>query len=305
MNDFRKLPRFAQYTWFVLLYNLIVILWGAYVRATGAGAGCGSHWPLCNGEIIPRAPQIETVIEFTHRLSSGLALILILVLLIWAWRAFPTGHRVRKGATACAVLILLEALFGAGLVLFEWVAQDASLGRVISMPVHLVVTFVLLAALSLTGWWAAGGNGLRLQGRGWPAWGWLLGLAGVLVIGMTGAVTALGDTLFPAETLAEGLQQDLDPQAHFLLRLRVWHPLISVGVGFFLLFYTYFFGHTHASPAVRWFSKALFALVIVQWVAGMVNIALLAPVWMQLLHLLLADLTWIALALLGAAAFEG
>jgi heme A synthase len=299
-----SVSRFAKYTWFVLFYNLIVILWGAYVRATGSGAGCGSHWPLCNGEVLPRAPQIETVVEFTHRLSSGLALIFIVVLVVWAWRAFPAGNRLRKGAVACLGLILLEALFGAGLVLFAWVAQDASLGRVISMPVHLIVTFLLLAAIAFTGWWASGGKALRLQGRGWPAWGWLVGLLGVVIIGMTGAVTALGDTLFPAETLAAGLQQDLSPQAHFLVRLRIWHPLISAGVGFYLLAYAYFYGNTHPNPAARTFSQALFALVITQWVAGLVNVALLAPVWMQLLHLLLADLTWIALVLLGAAAFQ-
>jgi heme A synthase len=298
-----NLSRFAKYTWFVLFYNLIVILWGAYVRATGSGAGCGSHWPLCNGEVLPIAPRIETVIEFTHRLSSGLALIFIVVLVIWAWRAFPAGHRVRKGAVACVALILVEALFGAGLVLFKWVAKDESLGRVISMPTHLVVTFLLLAVISLTAWWASGGRGLKLGGN-LAVWGWLLGLLGVVIIGATGAVTALGDTLFPAQTLAAGLQQDLSAQAHFLVRLRIWHPLISAAVGFYLLFFAYFFGMSRPTPVVSTFAKVLFSLVIAQWIAGMVNVALLAPVWMQLLHLLLADLTWVALVLLGAAAFQ-
>ena len=68
------MSRFAKYSWIVLVYNLVVILWGAYVRATGSGAGCGSHWPLCNGEVIPRAPEVETLVEFTHRLSSGLGI---------------------------------------------------------------------------------------------------------------------------------------------------------------------------------------------------------------------------------------
>ncbi len=47
---------FSRYAWGVLLWNVLVALWGAYVRATGSGAGCGSHWPTCNGEILPRAP---------------------------------------------------------------------------------------------------------------------------------------------------------------------------------------------------------------------------------------------------------
>lgn len=300
--------RFAKYAWFNIFYNLLVILWGAYVRASGSGAGCGNHWPLCNGEVLPRAPQIETVIEFSHRLSSGLALILIVVLFAWAWRAYPAGSLVRKGAGACLALILLEALFGAGLVLFEWVAQDASLGRAISMPSHLVVTLLLLAALSLTAWWASGGKALHLQGcglhRSWQSWSWVLGLLGMIVIGATGAVTALGDTLFPAETLAAGLQQDLSAQAHFLVRLRVIHPLISMVVGFFLMFHAYFFGWTHRSLATRRLARILFLLIVTQWAAGLINVALLAPIWMQLVHLLLADLAWISLILLGAASFE-
>ena len=121
-----KLTNFAKFAWGVLVYNLLVILWGAYVRATGSGAGCGSHWPLCNGEVIPRAPQIETIIEFTHRLMSGLSLLLVILLLIWAFRAYPRGSIVRKGAVLCMVFIITEALVGAGLVLFEWVAHDAS-----------------------------------------------------------------------------------------------------------------------------------------------------------------------------------
>jgi heme a synthase len=296
--------RFAKYTWFVLAYNFLVILWGAYVRATGSGAGCGSHWPLCNGDVIPRAPQIETIVEFTHRLTSGFSLILVVILFLWAWRATPKGNLIRKGAAACLGLILLEALFGAGLVLFKWVAKDESLGRLISMPAHLVVTFLLLAAISLTGWWASGGKALRIQGRGWPAWGWILTLVGVTIIGMSGAITALGDTLFPAGSLAAGLQQDISSQAHFLERVRVAHPVISALVGFYLLGYAYFYGITRPQRLAQTLSKALIVLVVAQWLAGIVNIALLAPVWIQLVHLLLADLVWVTLVLLGAAIFS-
>jgi heme A synthase len=143
-----QLTRFAKYAWGVLAYNILVILWGAYVRATGSGAGCGSHWPLCNGEVIPRAEQVETLIEFAHRLTSGLSLLLVVGLLVWAFRSYPKGHLVRLGAGLSMFFIITEALVGAGLVLFEWVAQDVSSGRVISMAVHLVNTFLLLASLT-------------------------------------------------------------------------------------------------------------------------------------------------------------
>jgi heme A synthase len=94
-----------------------VILWGAFVRATGSGAGCGSHWPLCNGELVPRAPQVETVIEFIHRATSGLAFLLVLGLFVLAWRVYPKGDLVRRAAALSFLFIVTEALVGAGLVL--------------------------------------------------------------------------------------------------------------------------------------------------------------------------------------------
>ena len=50
---------FARFAGAVLGYNLLVIVWGAYVRASGSGAGCGNHWPLCNGVVVPNAPLPE------------------------------------------------------------------------------------------------------------------------------------------------------------------------------------------------------------------------------------------------------
>src|ERR1035437_1911752 len=125
--------RFAAYAWAVLGFNVLVVLWGAYVRATGSGAGCGNHWPMCNGEVIPRAPRIATIIEFTHRVTSGIALVAIAGLVFWAFRAYPARHRVRLGAVFSGVFILTEALIGAGLVLFEHVAKNASNARAFSL----------------------------------------------------------------------------------------------------------------------------------------------------------------------------
>ena len=298
-----KLNHFAKYSWFVLVANLLVILWGAFVRATGSGAGCGAHWPLCNGEVVPRAPEIETIIEFAHRMSSGVVMLLVLGLLIWAFRQYPKKHPVRLGATLSAIFIITEALVGAGLVLFEWVAYDQSLERVVSISVHLVNTFLLLAALTLTAWWASGGQPVSLRNRGGAAWAFGIGFLGVLLIGVTGAITALGDTLFPAGSLAEGIRQDFEATAHFLVRLRVWHPLIAIGVGFYILFVSGVAAMWEEDRTRRKITVMLFALVIVQWLAGLINVLLLAPVWMQLVHLLLADLVWICWVLLAAVVF--
>lgn len=299
----KQLSRFAKYAWGVLAYNLLVILWGVYVRASGSGAGCGSHWPLCNGEVIPQSPQVQTLIEFTHRLMSGLSLILVVGLIVWAFRAYPKGHPARLGASLSMFFIITEALVGAGLVLFSWVAQNASIGRVISMSVHLVNTFFLLASLTLTAWWSSGGDRLRLRGQGLALWGLGLGLLGVIILGVTGSITALGDTLFPASSLAAGIQQDFSPTSHFLIRLRVWHPLIAITVGLYLIFVSLLLAMFRPSPRMKRFTMLLSGLFVLQLAAGLINLVLLAPVWMQLLHLLLADSVWIALVLLAANTF--
>ena len=300
-----KLSRFAKYAWGVLAYNVAVVLWGAFVRASGSGAGCGSHWPLCNGVVIPQSPQIETLIEFTHRLMSGLALLLVVGLIVWAFRAYSKGHPARLGAGLSMFFIVTEALVGAGLVLFEWVAQDASTGRVISMAVHLANTFLLLASLTLTAWWASGGAPMRLRGQGLALWALGLGALGVLALGVTGAITALGDTLFPSASLAEGMRQDLLPTAHFLVRLRVWHPIIAVTVGLYLIFAAGLVAMFRPTPANKRTAIGLIVLFLLQLGAGLLNLALLAPVWMQIVHLLLADSVWIALVLLSASALSG
>jgi heme A synthase len=273
------------------------------VRATGSGAGCGSHWPLCNGEVIPRAPRIETIIEFSHRLSSGIAFLLVLGLFVWAFRIYPKGHSVRLGASISLLFIITEALVGAGLVLFEWVAQDASAGRVISMAVHLINTFLLLASLTLTSWWASGGSRLSLQGREGLLLVFCMGFVGVIFIGVSGAITALGDTLFPADSLIEGVRQDINPAAHFLIRLRVWHPIIAITVGLYLIFIAGLLAYLREDVLVKRFAGALIGLFILQLVAGLINLLLLAPVWMQLVHLLLADMVWITLVLFTATEF--
>src|SRR5579859_5928934 len=101
--------RFRRFAWGVLGYNILVILWGAYVRASGSGAGCGSHWPLCNGEVVPAAKTIEQAIEFTHRLTSALAVMSAAALWLWSFRVFPRGHRGRKTAALSIVFLIMEA----------------------------------------------------------------------------------------------------------------------------------------------------------------------------------------------------
>jgi cytochrome c oxidase assembly protein subunit 15 len=290
--------RLARFAWLALAYTLAVILWGAYVRASGSGAGCGAHWPLCNGEIIPRSPSVETLIEYSHRLTSGLALLSVVVLLVWTRRAVPARHPARRGAAWSVFFMLTEAAVGAGLVLFELVADNATMARAMFMAVHLVNTFFLVAAQTLTAWWLSGGRGVSIDTRHATAAIWVGLAAALLLSGMSGAVAALGDTLYPASSHAEGLAQTLSSSSHILLRLRALHPLIAVVTGVVLMFAAPRLadGDTTGSRLGR----AVLLLAAVQMLGGLVNVLLLAPVWMQMVHLLLADLLWIVFVLLGA-----
>jgi heme A synthase len=296
------MTRFTRYAWLTLAFNVLVVLWGAIVRATGSGAGCGSHWPFCNGEVIPRSPRIETVIEFSHRLSSGIAGLLVVGLLVGAFRLFPRGHAARKAAVWAMVFMVSEAALGAALVKYRLVADNPSMNRAAVMGAHLTNTFLLLAALALTAYFVGGGARFRLLGRGWWSGGFGLGLLGLLVSGVSGATAALGDTLFPSRTLAQALQQDLSPTAHLLIRLRVFHPAIAIASGLLALFLAMRLLKMTQGPETRRFAGWTAALVFTQILMGTVNVLLLAPVWLQVVHLLMADLLWIAFVLLGASA---
>lgn len=298
--------RLARFGWSVVAWNLLVILWGAFVRATGSGAGCGQHWPLCNGVAVPRDPSIATLIELTHRLTSGLALVGLLVLVVAVWRARPAGHPARRAAGWSMLFMLTEAGVGAGLVLFELVADNRSMARALFMAVHLANTFLLLGAMTLTARWLEDRPaGLSIANRGGRAA--ILGTLalGLIVVGVSGAVAALGDTLFPATSLSHALAQDLSPTSHVLLRLRVIHPSLAVAVAFALMVAAPRLPIEDGSGPAFGPGSRVALLAGVQVALGSLNVLLLAPVWLQLVHLLVADLLWIALVLLAAASLAG
>jgi len=294
--------RFATFAWGVLAYNLLVILWGAYVRASGSGAGCGEHWPKCNGEIIPRAPAVETLVEFSHRVTTGLSGLLVIGLMVWAFRAYARRSPVRLGAVLTFVFVLTEGLVGALQVKLGLTADNASVARAVIGSIHLLNTFLLLAAMLLTAWWASGGPAVQLRGQGWLGALLWAGLAATLLVGATGAITALGDTLFPVSSFREGLRQDLDPTAHFMIQLRIYHPMSAVAVGIYSLILGWLARTQRPGRATQLLSYALAGLFLAQLVVGAFNAYLLAPIWLQLFHLLMAQLVWMALVLLTAAA---
>lgn len=299
------LPRLA---WAALIYNVLVILWGAVVRITGAGAGCGDHWPLCNGVVVPQSPTLHTVIEFSHRLTSAASGLLAIALIVLAFRAVPRGHPARLGAVVSFGLILLEGLVGGVQVLLGLTADSTDPARGFVQGIHLANTFLLLAALLLTALWASGAPGLRLRRQGLVG-GWsYVGLGLMLVLGMAGAVTALGDLLFlPADgsTPIETVKRDFAVTASVIENLRVVHPMLAVLTSAFLVWLGVFLRRERPGAEVRRWSAVLWGVLAVQMVAGFSNVILKAPGWMQLVHLLLALALWLALVMLVYRALTG
>ena len=297
-NPLRGRRAFQIYAAAVLLVNVAVILWGALVRATGSGAGCGEHWPLCNGVVVPQAPVVATIIEFTHRVTSGLSLIAVLGLFVWSRRLAPK-HPARKASAFALFFEVMEALIGAGLVLLGHVGVNPSVARGYSLSIHLVNTLFLLAALTIAVW-AGGETALRWNAKPRVRWAFVFCGAGLLILGVSGAIAALGDTLFRTSSLAAGWHQDFAAGVHPFVRLRIWHPVIAVIVtaSTGLLCFAVI-GRRESEGAVR-AAWILAGLIVVQLAVGMINLGLLAPVPLQLIHLFFADALWIAFVVLAA-----
>jgi len=290
----RRTANFSAYAWGVLAWNFFVILWGAYVRASGSGAGCGNHWPLCNGEVVPQNPQIATFIEFTHRITSAAALLAVIALAGWSISLFPKEHRARRAAILSVVFLMFEALLGAGLVLLQFVGNDASTGRAFYLSLHLVNTQFLLASLALTAWFSRDVSQSRLRLS--PAVAGTLPAA--ILVSVTGVIAALGDTLYPASSLAEGIRQDVSSATSFLVRLRVAHPVMAVLVAAYFVSVAVTIIRAKSNPLKARIALYVLVLTVAQLCAGAINLVLLAPIFMQIFHLLFADLVWLALLLL-------
>lgn len=278
---------YRAFSWFTLAFCVAVILWGAYVRATGSGAGCGRHWPLCNGEVIPLEPQLKTMIEFSHRLSSGISLLLVIGLFVWTRRLFPKGSFQRKIGALAFLAIVLEALVGAMLVLMRYVELDQSVGRAVSISLHLVNTLFLLATLTIVAFvpseavprWSIPEAKLRLWTR--------CLLAGFVFLGALGALTALGDTLFPVSQRSESESR------HFLEQIRIFHPIAALA--WFGALWPWASHVSERFPGLKPRAVAVVGIAAANLLLGLTNVLMQAPVGIQILHLLVADILWILL----------
>jgi len=289
--------RFRIYSWLTLWYSLLVILWGYFLRISESGDGCGTDWPLCHGAILPSGAHFPTWVEFVHRASSGVVLGLVLMLAIAAFRTFAKGHPIRSGAAAALALTVTESLFGALLVVFGLVAEDISTARILIRPFHVTNTFLLMASLGATAWWAERGTtslpSLKHPSR--PQLG--LGLLAILALAWTGSWTGLAATAFPAESVSEGMGQYLAPE-HLLIYLRMIHPAVAIVATLILIRLASGVRKESPIPVARGLATAIGALAGAQLLTGPLTILLLNPTYLRLFHLFLADLLWLGLVFL-------
>lgn len=292
-----------RFCWGVVAYNTLVIVWGAMVRATGSGAGCGNHWPLCNGQVIPVSPSVHTLIEFTHRAMTGAATFAVIGVVLFTFLATSARDMARKFAVASMVLLLNEALLGALLVKLGYVTGNQSTGRVVLLSVHLSNTLLLLAALTLTAVLLGRNSESHLQidsvqnpvPKAQRFFLSVTALLATMLVGVSGSLAALGDTLFPSSSLRSAIAADLSANAPGLIRVRWVHPASALLAGLcVLLLLRLSWSSSQTSRVSRWVAS----LLLLQFVLGFADVLLLAPVPMQLLHLLGADLYWIALVTL-------
>jgi heme a synthase len=294
-----EMPQVARFAWTALYWNVAVVLWGAYVRATGSGAGCGNRWPLCDGDVVGASANGQTIVEFTHRITSVISLLVVTGLVVWCWRETKKGDWARYSAALAAVFLANEALLGAALVLLKHVGNDQSAGRILFLCLHFGNTLLLLATLLLTAAWLSNGSRSITLITKWREVGSIgLGLLATMVTGITGAVAALADILYPATSLPSSLAQDFSSRTPVLLRVRLLHPAVATIAVCYVLWAIW-----RSSTRRNRFSRsaiALITLLVMQIVIGMTNVLFLVPVWIQIAHLFAADAVWILLVLVSA-----
>ncbi len=306
-TDQKLLPSRALrgFAWSVLAYFIAVILWGTLVRATGSGAGCGNHWPLCNSTVMQHSPRVDTMIEFTHRLTSGLSLLFVVGLMVWTFRTTVRGHLARAAASASVGFTLVEAILGALLVKLGLTAGSQSPLRAPYLALHLTNTLLLLAALTLSAHLLSRRKGYtRSTIRVVAPLGAVAAVVVVMIVGVTGSLAALGDTLFPASSLGQALAQDFSSGSGWLVRWRWTHPTVAFLSSIFLIWILVRAVQRPAQGVAHWDNRGLSALVLLllaaQYVLGLMDVFLLAPLWLQIAHLLGADVLWVALVVLTA-----
>ena len=270
------------------LYGLVVsifsIIAGAIVRATGSGDGCGSSWPTCNGEIIPKLNTSSELIEFSHRSISGILLIITLIIFVKSFNdEVPIFQK--RIIWFLTFFVLLEALIGAVIVIYEWVGLNSSTPRIIAVPLHLVNTFGLLGTYTLLFHITKNSKTslINFFDRSFK-----ISLFLFLVSGAMGSIAALADVIFPSESFITGLTEDFDSKSEVLTRLRILHPLFASALSVYL-----YSEANRLQNEYKVITKNIKLLILLGVFLGILNVVSNIILPLTILHLLIADLLWI------------
>ena len=301
-NSVERLPAnsgFSTFSWLVLIYNLLVVGFGVFLRAAGLGDGCGENWPLCTGEKNPAKGSFATLIESTHRISTTLVGLFAIIMVVWAVRYFTKGHPVKKLAIGFLVMTLFEGLVGRHLVVKGLVTDKDTVERAMWMMAHVLSIFLLLGCNVGAALATSGIRPIQLRNQG--VVGWLLGFGfvGTFLLGISGAISAFGHQVRPD---VEGLSERLQAGAFWASKLAVAHPIGSASIGLFIFLMCGLIQHLRPDPFVKNACRTVIALLAVQMAIGLLNIFLSAPIFMQMIHLVVADLNWISIVVLAFAA---
>lgn len=289
---------YKKFAFGLLVYTLLVILWGAWVRISHSGDGCGDTWPLCHGQLIPEAQRGKTWVEYAHRLMSGVYGFVVIYFWWTARKLYPTSkdhplHFARKAALATLIFMITEALLGAKLVLFKLVTTNDTPYRAFVMALHQMNSFMLTGAVALTyaaATWHAELPAASAQDRKYKLLPWI-----IVILGITGAWASLSNSLFPTENLFDGFLADFSTESHFLVRLRGLHPVLAVLGAGSLAFFFWMKAQVSENSLLQKKSLQMSLLLMGGILFGMATLLLHAPVWMKITHLALAHTIWVVL----------
>jgi len=284
INSQQLIVTINQLSFFGLIVSILSIIAGAIVRATGSGDGCGASWPTCNGEIIPKLETSAELIEFSHRFISGFLLIITLIIFIKSFKdKVPVLQK--RIIWLLTFFVLLEALIGAVIVIYEWVGLNSSSPRIIAVPLHLLNTFGLLGTYTLL--FHLTKNKKNSLNNFFDR-GFKIGLCLFLLSGATGSIAALADVIFPSESFIAGLAADFDSNSELLTRLRILHPIVATALSIYL--------YSEANRLQKEYkiqTKNIKALVFLGVLLGVLNVVSNIILPLSILHLLIADLLWV------------
>ena len=267
-----------------LVLCVISILAGAVVRGTGSGDGCGASWPTCNGNIVPSSLDSSAIIEYTHRVFSGLLLLVTFLLFIYC-KKYSSNRLLQRCSGALLFFVFLEAIIGMVIVLQELVAYNTSLTRLIAVPIHLVNTFSLLALYIVL--YSVLRNNIQ-QIKFIYNKRFLCSCLIFLIVAGLGSITALADLLYPSESFIEGVQMDFSETSQLLTRLRILHP---IGASILLLWMFSESSRLFKEEGIL-FAKNLNRLSVIVSLVGVLNVFVNINIFLSILHLLFADALW-------------